>query len=187
MEQERLGLLKDKQSIEAYKTLTKDDRTSAIKNYEFYVEQEKTANKTPKSFAEWEKDVTTGNYRDYQKAVEGGYDGTFHEWMLEMRRAGAPIVTLAERAEVDISKRFRSPEYKDRIFKEEIGDPFTGFISGLSPAQQKLKMRRRVFSDLKRAFPGSDITGKSDANGVVFYKDGERILVWTDPEITEVK
>jgi len=138
--------------------MNKDDRTSAIKNYQFYVNQEREAGRQPLSFANWTE---------------------------RMKRAGATTISLERRADVDILKRFRGPEYVDRIKKEELGDPLSRFISDVSPARQKLRLRQRVLSDLKRAFPGSEITGKADKNGVVFYKDGERVLVWTDPDLSE--
>ncbi len=106
---------------------------------------------------------------------------------MEGKREGRTTINLGQRSDIRIAEKFRTPAYVDRVVKEEVGDPFTrSIISDLSEPEKKLKMRRRVFSDLKRAFPGSEITGTADANGVKFFRDGKQILVWTDPDVTSL-
>ena len=183
LERERIGLLRDKQSIEAYKALTKDERTAAIKNYDFYRGEEVKAGRTPKLFAAWDKDERTTKIKDYKFYKSQGGDLSFHEWDLELRRAGATAISLGERADIAVGKRFRTPEYVDRVVKEEIGDPLAGFLSDLKPSEQKLKMRKRVHADIRRAFPKAKITGVGDANGVQFFVDGDKFIYWTDPSI----
>ena len=185
LERERVGLLRDRLSLDRMKALSKPEGTAAMQNYEFYVKQETGAGRTPKCFATWDEDERTTKIKDYEFYKSQGGDLTFHEWDLELRRAGATAISLGARADIDIGKRFRTPQYVDRVVREEIGDPLTGFLSDLKPRDQKLKMRRRVLADLRRAYPDSEITGTADANGVIFFRDGKRVLVWTDPSIPE--
>ncbi len=183
LERERIGLLKDKLSFDKLKAMSKPEGTAAMQNYEFYVKQETGAGRTPKSFATWDEDERTTNQKDYAAAVAGGYVGTFHEWNLEIRRAGATAITLGARADIDIGKRFRTPQYRDRIFKEELGGLAEAFYLKLTPGEAKLKMRRRVLADVRRAFPKATITGVADSKGVQFFRDGEKFIYWTDPDI----
>ena len=60
-----------------------DERTAAMKNYEYYLSQ---GGKKP--FETWNQDTTTANWNDYQKAVEGGYSGDFQTWLEHMRTIG---------------------------------------------------------------------------------------------------
>ena len=183
LERERIGLLKDKLSFDKLKAMSKPEGTAAMQNYKFYVKQETGAGRTPKSFATWEEDEKTGKQNDYKFYVSQGGDLSFHEWDLELRRAGATAISLGARADIAVGKRFRTPEYVDRVVKEEIGDLFTGFLSDLEAPEQKLKMRRRVYADIRRAFPKAKITGVTDSRGIQFFVDGDKFIYWTDPDI----
>lgn len=173
------------------KDATEDERTAAMKNYEFA--RSPQGGNFKGTFAEFDRDARTGNQKDYESAVAGGYDGQFHEWLLDMKRAGATRISLGEKiaqreafTDIDVAEQFRKPDYVDRVVKEEIGSGFEAFASDLSPNEKKVKMRQRVLSDLRRAFPGKEITGEATDKGVTFKIDDKTILVWTDPSVPEV-
>ena len=46
-----------------YTATTEDDRTAAVKNYEFYVKQQESAGETPKPFEAWNKEERTTKQR----------------------------------------------------------------------------------------------------------------------------
>ena len=59
-----------------------DERTAAMKNYQYALGQGSKL-----TFDEWMQ-TQTGNWKDYQKAVEGGYSGGFQTWLEHMRSIG---------------------------------------------------------------------------------------------------
>jgi len=59
-----------------------DERTAAMKNYQYALGQGSKL-----TFDEWMQ-TQTGNWKDYQKAVEGGYSGGFQTWLEHMRTIG---------------------------------------------------------------------------------------------------
>uniref|UniRef100_A0A6M3KEH1 Uncharacterized protein n=1 Tax=viral metagenome TaxID=1070528 RepID=A0A6M3KEH1_9ZZZZ len=82
-----------KQYVDWYKNATKDERTAAIKNYEYA--QSEAGGKFKGSFEKFQDNARTSHGKDYEKAVEGGYKGDFNTWMLEMAKAGA--ITIDQR------------------------------------------------------------------------------------------
>ena len=62
----------------------KDERTAAVKNYEYAQKQGYKGN-----FADFQKDLKTSHIKDYEYAKNNGYEGTFDEWVREMAQAGA--------------------------------------------------------------------------------------------------
>lgn len=213
--EEELGLSKTRVASDLLKILNKDERTNAIKNYEFHVEQAKAAGETPKSFANWEKGLTREREL-YDEAVASGLDPTleenkFHNWLFRLKKAGATRITLEGRREVaeqaaDIStqKKFRDPKYRTDTIKAVIGDPFDpekAFMTAgkfktdavtTSAEKQKIAMRKKVFNDVIAANPGRRVTkreigGGKIGTGVIISVDGVVHTTWNDPEVSELK
>jgi len=82
------------QYLDWYKTASKDERTAAIKEYEYAKDQGFEGN-----FEDFQDKAKTTNQKDYKLAVEGGYEGGFNEWLHQMRRAGATRISLGEKVE----------------------------------------------------------------------------------------
>ena len=66
----------------AYKALTTDKRTSLIKNYEYA--KSPAGGNYQGSIDEFQRDVDTGRWHEYQRAVGQGYEGKFEDWIKEM-------------------------------------------------------------------------------------------------------
>ena len=99
-----------KEFLDWYEQATKDERTAAIKNYEYAVERGYKG-----SFTDFLDAAKTAHQKDYERAKSEGYEGTFHEWMLEMSRAGAldlPEFIKRREATEDVKskKYFSSPK-----------------------------------------------------------------------------
>ena len=102
--------LTNSQYIDWYKSANKDERTAAIKNFEY------AQNKGYEgSFEEFQRESSTTHQKDFDRAKEDGYEGSFNEWMLEMAKAGA--ITIGEitgraeaKADVDAVKYFTDPK-----------------------------------------------------------------------------
>lgn len=87
--------LTGKQYIDWWKTANKDERTAAIKNYEYA--QTKKGGSFKGSFEKFQDSAKTTHGKDYERAVEGGYEGKFNEWMLDMAKAGAIKIDITGR------------------------------------------------------------------------------------------
>lgn len=109
-----------KSLMDKYRSEDKDrERTAAIKNYEYAVQQGYKGN-----FADWEKDTKTTHQKDYDAAKEGGYRGSFHEWLLDVNRASAPSIRIGEKVDTALAlskisgeKYFNDPRWIDDIDK----------------------------------------------------------------------
>ena len=71
----------------------KDTSTSGMKEYRFAQSQGYEGD-----FTSWaQAEGTTADWKNYNKAKDGGYAGTFHEYQLEMKKAGATAITFPQR------------------------------------------------------------------------------------------
>jgi len=73
---------------------SKDTRTVSRKNYESSV-----AEGYGGSFIDFMDLKKTGSRKDYLAAVDSGYEGKYHEWLFEMKKAGASQINVGTRAE----------------------------------------------------------------------------------------
>ena len=88
----KMSLIQESQKRLNERDIPKDERTAAIKNYEYAVKRGYEG-----SFDDWEKDALTTNQKDYKAAVEDGYKGSFHEWLSAMKKLGAPQISIGDR------------------------------------------------------------------------------------------
>ena len=79
-----IGKVTSKQYIDWWKTASKDERTAAVKNYEYAQEKGFKG-----SFEQFQDNSKTTHQKDYAQAKSEGYKGSFNSWMLEMTKAGA--------------------------------------------------------------------------------------------------
>ncbi len=100
-----------------YKTATKDDRTAAVKNFEYAVEKGFEG-----SFEQFQDTSRTSQQKNFEAAQADGYEGTFNEWMLEMRKAGATNIDLRgqleTRADVKRQSRVKSPDFSQDVLED---------------------------------------------------------------------
>lgn len=78
----------------SYSKLNKDEKTQAVKNYEYAKAQGFTG-----SFVDFQNSATTAHKKDYDEAVKSGYKGLFHQWLMDMAKAGAINLSLGEKLE----------------------------------------------------------------------------------------
>jgi len=98
------------QYLDWYKSANNDERTAAIKNYEYAQTKGYEG-----SFENFQDTSSTTHQKDYDRAKADGYEGSFNEWMLEMAKAGAiNLSDIVERkaatADVEARKYFTDPE-----------------------------------------------------------------------------
>lgn len=64
--------------------------TTSQKDYEYYVNQEKAAGKTPQTFDEWQANAKApAAVKEYNAAVAGGFKGSMLEYVQQKKGAGA--------------------------------------------------------------------------------------------------
>lgn len=160
------------QFIEWYKAASTDERTKAIKNYEYATEHGYEG-----SFTDFLNDALTTHQKDYRAAVESGYKGGFHEWMFDMAKAGAPtIVELVGRkkafGELSGQLYFKNPEWTTDLDKH-ISNKYTQFKIFMSDNPE------RAYSKEVIKFIENKITaGRGVIEDVKLSEDG-RVMTWT--------
>lgn len=103
---ERLDIARYGAYNDLLQILNKDERTAAIKNYEFYVEQEQKAGRSPKGFDDWNREDRTADQKDYDRylkdfepTIKDPDPMSFHQWNLQTKKAGATRIGLGEKVE----------------------------------------------------------------------------------------
>ncbi len=187
--EEELGLKKIGVASDILKTLSIDERTAAVKNYEFHVEQAKAAGETPKSFAKWQREERTGNQKDYDRYVFEGGDLNFHEWLLALKKAGATRIGLGELTErkkalgavgeVQDITSFKFRENIDKEIAKDLEDDFN-YIAAPPGAKSAIKRERtmnKIEERLKSSGEVVSVEAEKKPNGElgwnVTLKDGE--------------
>lgn len=160
------------QFVEWYKAASKDERTKAIKNFEYAVEHGYEG-----EFPEFLNDALTLHEKDYRAATKSGYKGGFHEWMFDLAKAGAPtIIDLVDKkkalSELSGQLYFKSPEWTNDL-SEYIGSKDTQFKIFVSDDPKRAYSREVVkFIENKIAAGGGTIED-------VELSDDGRIMTWT--------
>lgn len=159
-------------------TDTKDDRPAAIQIYE-YAKTEAGGGFTG-SYTEFKDAATTTHQKDYEAAKEGGYTGSFNEWLLSMSKAGAINLSFGEKLSQKITeqtelsklagqKYFDSPKWTDDVVKYLGSDAVRSKVihGETSDNEEAIK-----FIEGKIAGTGGEIT---DAK----WSDDRLYIIWT--------
>ncbi|MBU2249231.1 MAG: hypothetical protein KKD77_20960 [Gammaproteobacteria bacterium] len=181
-----IGLTR-KQYIEWWKAATKDERTAAIKNYEY------AQNKGYKgSFEQFQDAASTTHQKDYAKAKAEGYEKDFNTWMLEMAKAGAiNLGDIVERKkateDIEAQKYFTSPkgltqDVSKYLNTEEVQNELFRYSN--DPAKLGLEKTKKTIT-----FVEGKITGAGGSITDVQWKGDTMVWVvtWPNGETSEVK
>ena len=169
--------------------LPKDERTAAVKNFEYAQSTEGGSFKG--TFKEWEKDAKTTHQKEFDQARAEGYKGTFHDWLRDITALGGGLSLeekITEReafADIKSKKYFTDPkgvaaDVDKYINTEEVQNK----LFALDPAKRERETIRE-----KEKF----IVSKIAASGgkIVKSKVEGRTFVWTvkwpDGKTTEVR
>lgn len=163
-----------KEYLEWYKAATKDERTAAIKNFEY------ARTKGFKgSFEQFQDNAKTGHQKDFEAAKADGYEGSFNEWMLDMAKAGA--INLGEVVErkkatedIEAQSKVTSAEFLSKMEKEARADTSLDKYEFGSPeyeTQVKLQVLRKLDSEIRNAYKGSSVVRSIDG----WYVDGKLV------------
>lgn len=165
------------QYIDWYKAANKDERTAAIKNYEYAKQKGYTG-----SFEQFQDTARTSQQKNFQQARDEGYEGTFNQWMLDLAKAGATtigdIVGRKEGTE-DVERKsiVRSPEFAQSV-TEDLMKNKTSWYSveeadkaaaeqniTFEQAQQmvqKVNVLKEMDSRVRSAFSGQEVERRKD-------------------------
>jgi hypothetical protein len=179
--------LSQDQWVEWYKAATKDERTSAIKNYEYAQSKGYSG-----SFEQFQDLAKTTHQKDFEQAKSGGYTGSFNQWMFDMAKAGAiNLGDVVERKkateDIDAQKYFTNPkglaaDIDKYIASEEVQNQL--FAYATDPKKRETETIRAKENYIIRkiaAAGGQIISSKLDGRTFVFK------VKWPDGDISEVR
>lgn len=106
--------------IKWYAAANKDERTAAVKNFEYA-----KAKGYKGDFMQFQDSAKTTNQKDYAAAVEGGYSRGFNQWLLDMKKAGATNLSIDTKAEtkraLDVVERegeVLKPDFHQKVLSD---------------------------------------------------------------------
>jgi len=176
--------LTTKQYLDWYKSANKDERTNAIKNYEYA--QTEAGGSFKGSFEEYQNSAWTGHKKDYEEAVAGGYRGPndtepdFNTWLRDITALGGGL-TLGEKLTEIKAKAglkgqtyFKDPKWTEDLNKYMSSDEVQNELFKMETGEQEQKT-----SEVKVQFIEDKITaGGGKVEGVKFAEDN-KTMIWT--------
>jgi len=106
----------------AYQKMTKEDKSAAIKNYEYA--QTKEGGGFTGSFMAFQDAAKTTHQKDYEAAVASGYKGSFNNWLGWRLKQGATTINIAGAVEKEKALSglkgqtyFNDPKWVDDVNK----------------------------------------------------------------------
>jgi len=171
----------------------KDDRTTAVKNYEFYANQQKSLGKTPKSFEAWDKDTRTGHEKDYDRYRAEGGELDFHSWLRDITAlsGGIDLDEYRKRkeitADVDAEKYFTDPkglaqDVDKYVNSEEVQNKLFQLSDDPTKRNRQTILEKDKFITSKITSAGGKITGTEMDGRVRVYK-----VKWPNGKTGEVR
>ena len=167
----------------------KETRTTKVRNYEYYVAQEKAAGKEFKSMEMWDSGLVRER-RLYDEAVASGMskeENPFHEWLFELRRAGAVSIDMVGRevkkglgkGQAEVMSPGYAQDVRVDLMKDKAAWPSESLIKrytdkGLPYAEAEERAQKRMVLEsmdkqIRQAFKGKKVTLGEDG----WYIDGE--------------
>lgn len=180
-DQQNFGL----QQSKLLAAMNKDERTAAIQNYEYAVQQGYKG-----KFDEFQKDARTSHIKDYQYAVKEGYKGDFNSWLRDMTALGGGLTLgekVAEKKEFSKLKGqfyFDDPKWTTELDKymssEDVQNKL--FISDNPSYDRQVEAIRFI--------EGKITGGGGEIQDVRKSDDGESIIwkvKWPSGDVKEIK
>ena len=179
-----------KEYISWFTAANKDERTAAIKNFEFA--QTNKGGKFKGSFEQFQDNAKTTHMKNYIGAKDDGYVGSFNEWMLTMAKAGAinlgDIVARKEATkDVSAKKYFTDPkglvqDVDKFISSDEVQNELFQYSDTPQSLEREKVSRKEQFIEGKITSSGGTIV-KARLDGRTFVWE----VKWPDGTVSEVK
>lgn len=170
----------------AYKALSKDERTVAMKNFEYAKSQGYEG-----SFAEFQRDAKTSHIKDYEYAVNNGYKGNFQSWLRDMTALGGGLSLGEFKARKQITgleerkDYFKSPKGLisdvDKYLNTEDAQNTLIQYEGPEAARQRAIMTEKYIDDKIQSSDAKLINKRLDGNTFIWE------LKWPDGSTSEVR
>ena len=185
----RVQQMKESEARIEAMSLPKDERTAAVKNFEYAQSMKDGSFKG--TFRDWEKDAKTTHQKEYNQAVKEGYEGNFHEWLRDITALGGGL-SLEEKitekeafADIKSKKYFTDPKGVAADVDKYINtEDVQNKLFALDPAKRDRETVRE-----KEKFIVSKITAAGGK--IVGSKVEGRTFVWSvkwpDGKTTEVR
>jgi len=167
-----------------WKKLSDEKKTSTIKDYEYAKGQGFTG-----SIMDFKNSDETGQWKDYQRAKDEGYEGNFHQWRIELAKAGAVSIgdlTAREQAKdtvADIGYFSKSKgglvDDIEKLYKDPV---ISGQISAATKPKEAKAQVAADFIKQKIIGSGGTVTGIRRVGGTLIWS-----VTWKDGTKGEVK
>lgn len=140
------------------------------------------------SLIDFRNSATTAHQKDYQAAIQGGYEGDFNTWMIEMARAGA--INLGEviqrkvaGEQIESEAFFTDPKGLSKEFNSFISDAaqFSRIQASDNPGREKARIAEE-FVEGKISAAGGVVKAKA-----LVGRDFVWTVTWPSGRTTEVR
>ena len=176
-----------KEYISWFTSASKDERTAAVKNYEFAQSKGYKGD-----FESFQNSASTSQQKNFESAKKDGYVGSFNEWMLDMAKAGAinlgDIVARQEATkDVSAKKYFTDPkglvqDVDKYVSSDEVQNELFQYADTPQSLEREKVRRKEQFIEGKITSSGGTIIEARLDKKTFIWK-----VKWPDGTTSEVK
>ena len=167
-----------------YNALADKNRTSKIRNYEYYVGQEAATGRVPKSIEKWDAGLLKEK-RLYEEAIPPAEreDYPFQEWLYDYKKLGGVQINLGDvrargeiAADIKLKGYIRSPKFRASVEKAVDDNRRFEYEGADDPLKAREKLIWEEMNSKIMGIPG--MTFGRDAAGIVgWFDENEELIV----------
>lgn len=171
-----------------YKKMTNETKSALIKDYEYAVKNQGYEG----SLIDFKNEEETTHQKEYKEAVKGGYGGSFNDWLVAMRKAGATNIDLSTKlAETKAKAELGGQLYfEDPKWTKDVDTKVDAFNKDQAWLIEE-KDRPLATAKVKiRAIEEKIIAGGGQVQGVNWGEDGKTMIWkvrWPSGDVKEIR
>ena len=171
-----------------YKKMTNETKSALIKDYEYAVKNQGYEG----SLIDFKNEEETTHQKEYKEAVKGGYGGSFNDWLVAMRKAGATNIDLSTKlAETKAKAELGGQLYfEDPKWTKDVDTKVDAFNKDQAWLIEE-KDRPLATAKVKiRAIEEKIIAGGGQVQGVNWGEDGKTMIwkvKWPSGDVKEIR
>lgn len=171
-----------------YKKMTNETKSALIKDYEYAVKNQGYEG----SLIDFKNEGETTHQKEYKEAVKGGYGGSFNDWLVAMRKAGATNIDLSTKlAETKAKAELGGQLYfEDPKWTKDVDTKVDAFNKDQAWLIEE-KDRPLATAKVKiRAIEEKIIAGGGQVQGVNWGEDGKTMIwkvKWPSGDVKEIR
>lgn len=171
-----------------YKKMTNETKSALIKDYEYAVKNQGYKG----SLIDFKNEGETTHQKEYKEAVKGGYGGSFNDWLVAMKKAGATNIDLSTKlAETKAKAELGGQLYfEDPKWTKDVDTKVDAFNKDQAWLIEE-KDRPLATAKVKiRAIEEKIIAGGGQVQGVNWGEDGKTMIwkvKWPSGDVKEIR